>query len=48
MKQKYFMYFYDGTSITKTDFFSSVPENWMGDIKDGYYSFCYYEAFEVR
>lgn len=42
---KKYNYFYDGQAITKSQFLTSVPENWEDDVdENGEYHFGYYKA----
>jgi hypothetical protein len=44
---KKFNYFYNGQSITKSEFEKNVPENWQDDLNEfGEFSWGYYRAVE--
>jgi hypothetical protein len=43
---KTYSYYYNGQSITKSQFLQSVPDNWENEVIDGEYSSGYYRAVE--
>jgi len=43
---KTYSYYYNGQSITKSQFLQSVPDNWESEVIDGEYSSGYYRAVE--
>lgn len=45
---KTYIYFYDGTPITKAEFLSVVPKSWESEVVDGEYSWGYYRAVEIE
>jgi hypothetical protein len=47
-KMKTYIYFYDGTPITKAEFLSVVPKSWESEVVDGEYSWGYYRAVEIE
>lgn len=44
---KKFNYFYDGRAISKSQFISNVPENWVYEVEDGEYSYGSYKAIQI-
>lgn len=44
---KMYNYFYSGQPIPKQQFLKAVPENWKTEIKDGEFSWGYYQAIEI-
>jgi hypothetical protein len=45
---KKYNYFYDNTPITKNQFLLIVPENWEDEVKNGEYSYGYYNAILIE
>jgi len=44
--EQQYNYFYDRNAIRKSEFLANVPENWKAEVKDGFYSYGCYNAYE--